>query len=139
KCLIMSRSSTSLRRYERCPVPDFFGARLGNSVSQWRRTYGSTASKPATSPILKYNLSGISGVSLVTSGSVISLPSYYPTAPGLSRWGNAGRVVRYAIGGLASASASWALSLDQRLEQRTHNVLVQDSGPRVFSDLRRHA
>jgi L-malate glycosyltransferase len=38
RCLMRSSSSTSLRRYNRCPVPDFLGDSTVNSVSQKRNT-----------------------------------------------------------------------------------------------------
>src|SRR5215472_17301846 len=56
--------STSFFLYTRCPALDFSGARPGNSVSQNRRTYGSTTTMSQTSLILKNSLSGISCVGI---------------------------------------------------------------------------
>src|SRR5262249_44744795 len=56
--------STSFFLYTRCPALDFSGARPGNSVSQNRRTYGSTPTMSQTSLILKNSLSGISCVGI---------------------------------------------------------------------------
>jgi len=56
--------STSFLLYMRCPVFDFSGAKFGNSVSQKRRTYGSTPTISQTSEILKKSLSGISGTTI---------------------------------------------------------------------------
>src|SRR5262245_5091451 len=46
--------------YTRCTAFDFLGAKFGNSVSQKRRTYGSTPTISQTSEILKKSLFGIS-------------------------------------------------------------------------------
>src|SRR5206468_11381836 len=56
----MRRSvSTSLRLYIRWPVLLLTGLSWGNSVSQKRRTYAGRRQSDATSPMRKYNLSGI--------------------------------------------------------------------------------
>src|SRR5438552_13038008 len=67
--------STSFLLYTRCPAFDFSGAKFGNSVSQKRRTYGSTPTISQTSLILKKSLSGISGVGM-RSSRLRALPDY---------------------------------------------------------------
>src|SRR5436190_3463468 len=59
--------STSLLLYTRCPDFDLSGAKFGNSVSQNRRTYGSTPRISQTSLILKKSLSGISRGGMASS------------------------------------------------------------------------
>src|SRR5215468_1960425 len=54
-----STLSTSRLRYIRCPVLLFTGFNCGNSDSQKRSTYAGRRQRIATSPIRKYNLSGI--------------------------------------------------------------------------------
>src|SRR2546427_1323888 len=54
--------------YTRCPDFDFSGARLGNSVSQNRRTNGSISTILQTSPIRKKSLSGILGAGISGMG-----------------------------------------------------------------------
>src|SRR5215468_6850855 len=58
--LIRRTFSMSFFLYTRCPAFDFWGAKFGNSVSQKRRTYGSTPTISQTSEILKKSLFGIS-------------------------------------------------------------------------------
>src|SRR5438132_1404921 len=57
--------SMSFLLYTRWPDFDFSGARLGNSVSQKRRTNGSMSTILQTSPMRKKSLSGISGAGML--------------------------------------------------------------------------